>query len=167
MAVEKRRGLSFAITLVGWLIILTSFGHMNSLSLSSKYWQQFDFLPASFIVIRYAGSWIQRVVGLLSGIGIIFRNEFSRRTMIVLSLYNIVTAYWKHPLIVFQRQAAVWDIEWPHFFAQYGMPQMTFGRLAVPVAVMGVVYEWACFGFLLYFLTRPAVKSEFRHLAKG
>lgn len=160
--VRSEQRIDLAIAVVGWLIVLTSFGHMDSLTWFDRYRESFSFLSPETVSIRYAGSWIQRILGLLAGIGIIYRYGIARRTIIALSIFNLATAYWKHPFASFHKEMLARDLADPGFFERWGMPGTTFVSLTWHVTIAALIYEIACFSFLLYFFFRPDVKGRFR-----
>ena len=156
---KERRG-SWFLTLIGVLLVLTSLGHMDSLLYWSRYQKEFSFLPELFVVIRYAGSWTQRVLGLFAGIGLICRNELSRRVIIALSVFNIITAYWKHPYDVFYQEMLKQRSTFEGALAQNGVAFDPVS-LAWTVTISAVIFEVVTFGFLVWYLQRASIKEEF------
>lgn len=148
--------------ILGVLLIYGVLYKLNGLKDYAYYKFLFQHLPETMIQIQYCLSISLRCVGLVTGIGLICRREFYRRTAIVLASVNLLTLYWKHPYEVFYHIAV---------FTEKGFP------LPYPIIPKGEVlvhpmFPWISLGIfslidvifsvaIIYFLTRPDVKAQF------
>lgn len=115
-----------------------------------------EYSPA-IIAIRYFVSWAVRIVGLISGIGILYRKEFFRKTAIAGSLFTILTIHLKHSAKGFVRLTHSLD---DHF--NIPLEGVTFISLMWPAIVIARMIDVIFAGYLIYFFTRREVKKYFR-----
>ena len=161
MANHKIKPLSVNQILGVWLI----FGVLYKLSglLDYKYYQfMFQDLPENTIAARYCLSIALRLVGLVTGIGLILNLDFYRRTAIWLAVINLLTLYWKHPYEVFYHIAVYAEKGFPQAYPVVG----PFEILAHPYfpwislmfySTIDIIFS----SLLISFLTRPDVIAKF------
>lgn len=162
------------VIILGIGFIFTSLNQMGALAGYDHYRQLFQDSPEGFIRFRYFVSWTARWLGLVFGIGLFFRKEFFRKALIFLSWGTIAVVYWKHPHAGFVRHIQMmndqmaakgapfspesviqyvqaWNISW--------LTESSFAWLCVAVII---VWEVCVALGVIFFLTRPPVKSLFR-----
>ena len=93
---------------------------LYSISHFSWYNSLFPHLPAWLVVARYGFSKSLKIAFVITGIGIITRQEFFRKAVIAISSFTIVTMYWKHPLETFRHIMRTYFVntELPRVFAE-------------------------------------------------
>jgi hypothetical protein len=120
----------------------------------------FQYLPASWVLIRYIGSLVQRILGLMAGLGLAGYRRWAAQTIIILSIFNIVTVFWKHPYEAFRNVSfALVPRVVTETLEQVNIPFSSFLWLVVVLVwVLNELY----FGFMIYYLTRPHIKSQLK-----
>lgn len=149
------------IIIVGVLWVLSSLGQM--ITLCDWAWYQYTFsnqhLSDVMILVRYIGSWLQRILGLVGGMGLILQRRWAAKLVVFVSLFNIITVYGKHPYEAFVKQVAVFEQRYVGLFSQWGLEHMSVPTIARYVTITSCVVDVAAFGFFAYYLTRPRVKA--------
>ena len=148
-------------TVFGLLLILSSFIQMHKLIVDVQWYAEvYSYLPAGLIATRYYFSWLQRVIGILVGVGLLSQQEIARKTGIALGWFTILTIYWKHPYPAFKLHTQYLNQRFGSILAQSGtgMTFPDFTLLAMIVQYLGDIIFWSSF---IYFFTRPSVKSQF------
>jgi hypothetical protein len=153
------------------LIILSSLLHINTLyRYSDWYTGIYGYWPEWLIDLRYAFSWIQRIIGIMTAIGILFLNNLYRRIGILLGCFTIITIYWKHPYQAFLKSNMILDeqlgplfehIGLQDYLQSIGLAPLSFASYTVAAIVFHSLLDilfW--FGFIYYF-TRPEIKRIF------
>lgn len=158
---------SKAITIVAVLIILGAFWRLVRLINFNHYKFLFQQFPERAIFIRYLFSIISRIAAIACGVGILSRREFFRKFIVILSLFTILTIYWRHPIAAFQN---AYEKAMQQRMADSGVSikggvyytATPANRLPVIVALAAAyAVDLAFAGFLIYFFTRKKVKEEF------
>ena len=170
---QKPSNPQAVIVFLGVGFILTSLSQMSALMDYNHYRYLFQQYTETAIHARFVTSWIARFLGISIGIGFLCRKEIFRKAGIILATGTIAMAYWKHPYAGF-----IQHIHWLNdYLPSVGMPltpkfvielaqetvfpgftEEIFTSLSV---ISIIVWEIFCSGFVLYFLTRPPVKSQF------
>lgn len=159
------RHRSKGVTIFGILIIVTSLLQMRTLlnfSYTNYVYTFSTFLPEEIILMRYFASWSLRIVGLVSGIGILFLNNKCRKMALYLFFFTICTIYWKYPYFVFVNQAPYLDqmlLPRLRLHLGYGFPTFSsvVGGSVVCARIMDILFA----GIFIYYFTRPKVKKQF------
>ncbi len=162
------------VIFLGIGFILTSLIQMSALADYGHYRQLFQDNPEGFIRFRYFISWSARWLGLAFGIGLFFRKEFFRKALIFLSWGTIAVVYWKHPhdgfirhIRILSEQMAAKGVPFsPESVIQYvqgwNMTWLTESSFAWICVVVIIAWEISLALGVIFFLTRPSVKSLFR-----
>jgi len=119
-----------------------------------------QYLPASWLLIRYTGSWIQRILGLIAGLGLWERRRWAAKIIIFLSVFNVVTVFWKHPYEAF-RNASLGLVP-QSVIIKLTQAHIPFSSLLWFVVVLVWVMNELFFGFIIYYLTRPHLTSQLK-----
>lgn len=125
----------------------------------------FQYLPDRIIIVRYFVSIGLRIVGLIAGIGILFRKNLFRRLALALSFFTILTIYWKHPINCFR---IIFDRIGQQILATSAIADQALTVIKLLQSVMWVtlvIVYIIDLGFsicLIYYFTRPKVKEQFR-----
>lgn len=157
------RKATFGIILFGTLLIITSFLQLVTLSDLEHYKWLFQQLPQRSIMLRYFFSMLARILGLIAGLGIIYRKDFSRKIALFLSIAVICTVYWKHPLVAVERHSqpiidAVFEV-----VGEQRLITPHLKKLIAPISMIGLYAIDISFSVaLIYYFTRPRVKELFR-----
>ena len=155
--VAAKRKISREIIILSIIVILYSFQGMPSFDFYS-YAVKFSPLPEKFILARYVLSIGIRIFLLIAGIGILFRKDIFRKSVLFISLFTICTVYWKHPFLCFKNSL---------------MLNIKQGMLSVDLLPKIDTMAWICLAvcylidiiiatFLIYLFTRPKIKEQFR-----
>jgi len=155
----KRR--SVGVTTFGILICVSSMLRLISLIDFHYYRFMFQQLSEQVIMIRYIFSIFIRVIGLVSGIGILFLNNNFRRLALALSLFTLLTIFWKHPYYVFENIA--YSIHEMEIGALNAPPKEPLQNPSFPLISMIVFYmvDISFAGSFIYFFTRKGIKQQF------
>lgn len=152
---------SIGVTLFSAGLILSSLYKMIILLNFPHYIYLHQELCRQCIIFRYLVSWIEKILILASGIGILYQKDIFRRMAIALWLIIICTISLKHPYagflnhIVYLDHAGVINLK---FFESHGIPLPVLHQTVVILARLQDVTFGLC---LIYFFTRPSVKSQF------
>ena len=150
------------IVIFGVLIVVSSLVHMGKLAGDLRWYDKiFSYMPPWLMALRYCFSWMLRFVGLAAGFGILRRREWSRRVLLAIAVFTIITVYWKHPLIGFKLHAQYLDRQYADFFIKNGVQRDLFASLATVSMVTNIVWEVVFNGVLMYYFTRTAVTRWF------
>jgi hypothetical protein len=163
ISVKKR---SKGVTIFGILLIVSSLWELKNLADFNYYLFLFQQLPEQAIRVRYFGSITLRMLGLVSGIGILGLRNIFRKIAISLNWFTILTIYWKHPIYTLRNiyKGYLEQIVNIMVFTKYG-PNFPIDRiyeksLLVASTFLNVVDLVFAFS-LIYFFTRPTVKQQF------
>lgn len=149
------------VTIFGAILIISSLGHMVTLLDFNHYVYLFQPLPGKIILLRYFISWALRIIGLISGIGILYLKNTFRKLALYLFLVTIVTVSWKHPYVGFQRHAAYLDQIFSYQMQLKGVVLPSFSSIA-GIATMGArILDVLFAGIFIYYFTRLKVKGQF------
>jgi hypothetical protein len=165
----ERRALSKGVVIFGVLLILSSISHMLKLSVErTAFDEYYSYYPAWLMPIRYYFSWLQRILGILAGIGILARKEIARKLAFVIGGFTVLTVYWKHPYEAVKLHAAHLDQQYGYLLTHLRenvFPttyDVTFSSIA-PLGVAGLILcDFVFWGIFFYFFTRPSVRDQFR-----
>lgn len=157
MSTENKKLLGLVI--LGSLFIMSSLAHIRVLANYDWYKYCVGDLPQTLISIRYFMSWTQRILGITMGAGLIAGRRWAAQLAIFLSIFDILTVYWRYPYESFKRQAVVWDDLYGGWIAGAGFPDIHFSSYALHATVLSCVLDVLFFSFVLYYLTRPHVQK--------
>ena len=147
-----------------WAILLVaSSGFWLLLPLSSfhVYKDIFQYLSKEAILFRYILSVSARIIGLVSGVGILCRKDIFRKAGVFLCWTTVISIYWKHPQVLFDKAV------------RQAMPilnslQYNISRMGLEVAQFAIIsrlilsFFELCFAcFFIFYFTRSGVKAEF------
>lgn len=143
------------VTIFGSLIIFSSLLHMSKLVEDKvQYFEYYSYLPAWLAKSRYAFSWFQRIYGLTCGIGILFYKDIFRKGLIILGVFVISTVYWKHPYAAFLKHTQ---------YLSHKIPgDLPFEAMTLISVIIHILLDVCFQGYLIYYLTRPNVRSHFK-----
>jgi hypothetical protein len=163
---SKRPPRSRGVTLFGLLLIFSSFIYMHKYIFDQwSYISVFNDWPAWLIVLRYSFSWLMRIAGTLAGVGILVQKDIARKLAIAIGWFSMLTIYWKHPYHAFKLHAQNLDRQLGHFFADAGLPHVSFASLTLVSLVTLYICDIIFWSVLIYFFTRPSVKKQFQPAA--
>lgn len=153
---------SKCVTIFGILLSLSSLVHMDKLASDTQWYANiYSYLPPQLIVARYCFSWLQRIIGLLVGVGLLARKEIARKIVIVIGCFTILTIYWKHPYPAFKIHTQYLNKRFGYIVARTGT-KLTFSSIALPAVILYCIGEIIFWSILVYFFTRPSVKNQFK-----
>jgi hypothetical protein len=145
------------ICAISTYLILFSANDLWNFSHFERYQLIFQYLPQDTILLRHKFSIALRAAILITAVGVLFRKDLFRRLMIGISFFTIITIYWKHPLDCYR-----------HIFkrmAELGLMQPSLLRLSNTFSWTMMIgcyaIDIALSAGLIYFFTRPFVKSQF------
>jgi len=157
---QSRR--SKGVTIFGILLILSSLIHMHKLAVEAQWYANtYSYLPHHLMVARYYFSWLQRIIGLLVGIGLLAQKEIARKIGIAIGCFTILTIYWKHPYPAFKLHTQYLDQQFGYILAQSGI-RATFSSVALPAVIIHCIGDIIFWGIFIYFFTRSSVKNQFK-----
>ena len=153
----KKNGL-IGVTIFGVLTVLSSLVHMSKLIGDRQlYFEYYSYLPLWLAYARYSVSWTLRILGISSGIGILFYKDVFRKLLIIIGIFTICTVYWKHPYEGFKKHTAHLDKVYPEM-----IKNVSFSSLTIYAVVIHIMYDITYQGVLIYYFTRPDVKAKFK-----
>jgi hypothetical protein len=107
--------------LVGWLCWEVVYDLEHILDFN-HYLFMFQDLPPQLIVLRYWGSIGLRLLTLVAAFGMVMGKEGARRLMIYISVYTIVTIYFKHPYSAIVNSNIYWNLNMSDFERVASLP---------------------------------------------
>jgi len=150
----------WGINIFGILLIFSSLFQMTGLGFA-RYKYLFDYMSAEIVLFRYFISWMLRILGIASAIGILRRKDIFRKIALGIFIFTILTVYWKHPHIGFERHTQYLD----QMAIETGISELrtrSFSSLT-SYAVIGARFLDALFAAcFIYYFTRPKVKAQFK-----
>lgn len=159
---SSRSPRSRGVTIFGLLLIISSLVHIHKLIVDIDwYTSTYNYWPADLIVLRYAFSWFQRLLGILAGVGILMQKNPARLLAMGIAWFTMLTLYWKHPYPAFLLNAQNLDKQYGHIIAAAGVPGVSFASLAFVSLIVQFIGDIAFCSTLIYFFTRPPVKKQF------
>jgi len=136
--------------------------HMHKLlTEGAQYANIYSYLPAWLITVRYSFSWLQRIIGIFTGFGILAKKEIARKIAIAIGCFTILTVYWKHPYPAVKLHTQYLEEQFGYILAQTGTG-VTFPSMALFAVIALCICDIIFWGISIYFLTRPAVKNQFK-----
>lgn len=159
MSHKKPKG----VIVFGMLLVVSSILHISTLIFSRDwYWYNFNYLPPAVLITRYLFSWVQRILGVVSGLGILCLKNFYRRLALAIAWFTIFALPWKHPYRAFLNHAQLLDELLGFLFKKAGHSEISFTALAVPALITHYVLDIVFCASLIYYFTRPEVKKHFK-----
>jgi hypothetical protein len=150
------------VTVFAWLLIISSIIHTYTLLFGLDWYRSnYNYWPDWLFYTRYCFSWLQRIVGICVGIGLLNGRELARRVAIWLGVFTIATLYWKHHYPAFVRHCQYLDSQFGDVFKNYEF-DISFTSMALPAMIVHCLLDILFFGLLIYCLTRPSVKKYFQ-----
>ena len=154
---------SKGVTIFGILLILSSIMHMHKLVVDVKWYAEvYSYLSPHMLAARYYFSWLQRIIGILVGIGLLAQKEIARKIAIAIGCFTILTLYWKHPYPAFKLHTQYLDEHYGNFLSQFGTG-VTFSSATLLAVILHCVADIVFWSIFIYFFTRPSVKDQFKH----
>jgi len=154
----------WGISIFGTLLVLGALGwFMLSLSNFSFYEHLFRHLSREAVVSRYSLSVSARLIGLIAGIGILYRKNIFRRIGIYLCLSTLVSIYWKHPVVLFEQAVYDLDAKTNNMFSvlqEHGISYLDIAHISRFILCLLDVCFALCF---IFYFTRPKVKEQFKN----
>ncbi len=158
MGCKKPKG----VVVFGVLLVVSSIFHISTLIFSKDwYWNNFGYLPPLLLVVRYFFSWVQRILGLAAGLGILNLKNFYRQIALGIAWFTIFALPWKHPYLAFLNHARRLDELLGFLFEKAGHPEISFTSLTMPALITHYMLDIIFCGSLIYYFTRPEVKKHF------
>jgi hypothetical protein len=150
------------VILFGALLILSSLVHMHKLLVEKGLYERYySYLPAGLVAVRYSFSWVQRVLGILAGVGLLARKEIARKLAFFIGGFTILTVYWKHPYEAVRLHTQYLDQQLGHLLSWTGTG-VTFSGLTPLVVAALIACDIIFWAIFFYFFTRPSVKVQFK-----
>ena len=143
----------FGVIVFGIILILTSLDQLRHIAPYPLYKSVNHEWPENIIKVRFIGSYIFRLIGLASGVGILCLSESFRKFLVGFSYYCIITLPLRHTY-----NAQLFFSE--PIYHQYGsiFSLQTFTWIAV-------IIRWFIDGAFsisaIYYFTRPKVTQHF------
>ena len=144
------------IVILGPGFILTSLWNIIALMDIKNYYYLFQSWPGEFVAARFVILWATRLLGIASGVGLLYRKEWARKAVCGLSCFAILFVYWKYPYDEFLRHAEKLD-ELLNF-SDHGL---SIASLAFMSCITAWIIEVAWPPGVLYYLTRQRIKGYF------
>ncbi|MFH1415447.1 MAG: hypothetical protein ABIH89_05125 [Elusimicrobiota bacterium] len=146
-----------AVIVIGILYIIGPVIHMHKLYVDrDMYFQVYEYM-GWLATVRYLFSWFQRILGIITAIGIMHFKEIYRKILICICLFTIITVYWKHHYPAFLEHTKKLDQKYG-FFLNTGLSYETITVISIIVhSLLNVVFCVA----VIYCLTRPSIKKVF------
>jgi hypothetical protein len=143
------------IIIFGVLLIVTSIYELYHIPHYKDYQLINKEFPREMIGIRFIVSYLLRIVGFASGVGVILLNNYFRKVLIGLSCFSILTIYLRHTYQGFLLYTE--PVYYQGHVTDFSLQTFTW---------MAVLVSWTIeVGFCLsviYYFTRPGVVKCFR-----
>lgn len=160
----KQKNIS--VILIAFLLVGRTMRHLWRLCVSGNfttYQKLFNgFLSETEIMVRYTVSIGLRAAIVAAAIGLLFSHNVSRKALVGISWFAILTILWKHPYDILYRSALnIWE--------HYPIPGKWF--MSLDLTQEQLAWVWLFFfntveitvcALTIYILTRPSVKSQFK-----
>ena len=159
------RSRSVGVTVFGVLLVVSS-----AIMLPGYFWSGYrpdqykiihQSLPEWLIVIRYIVSCGLRIVGLVSGIGILYLNDVFRKIAIGLGIFVMSTIFFKHPFHGFSVQADKIE-ELVFLIRELGFYSVSASMVTWGLVILVSLIDFVFAASIVYFFTRPKVKKQFQ-----
>ncbi|MDP2652850.1 MAG: hypothetical protein Q8Q08_02340 [Candidatus Omnitrophota bacterium] len=151
------------VLLFSILLLISSFVHVHKLVVDhSLYLDYYAYWGKGLALTRYAFSWFQRILGISSALAMLSRRDWGRKLAIVIGLFTMATLYWKHPYQAFKNHTQYLDQLLGGLFYALGVSGVTFESLTIPALIVHYFLDILFCSAMIYYLTRPGVKSYFR-----
>lgn len=150
------------IYIFGILLILSSLDQMMMLIFKARwYWGYYHYYPIWFLTIRYIFSWLQRILGLSCGVGILFGKDIFRKIAIAIGIFTICFGYWKHPVDGFVNH--IHELERMGILFKGIRPgnESDIYLLARISAFASWFADTVFWGWFIFYFTRKKVKDQF------
>lgn len=144
------------IIILSIIVVLYSFQGLPTFDFAS-YAIKFRPLPEKLILARYIFSLALRIFLLIAGVGILFRKEIFRKSILFVSIFTICTIYWKHPFLCF-KNGLIFNIRKGVISADL-IPKINMIAWCTTVACY--LIDIIIASFLIYLFTRPKIKEQF------
>lgn len=157
---SKPKEAPIGVVLLGIGFMGTSLFHMVTLLDWGHYQYLFQDQPHRVVVVRYCVSWLLRFIGITAGFFLVRREEWSRRVIIAISVFTVLTIVWKHPYAGFARHTAYLDAQLKSY--NIVLPDsLTFSSFTGISVMVARIFDCLCAIFVAYYLSLPRVKSAF------
>jgi len=145
------------------LLIYSSLSQLEQFTSLNQYHLVFQPLPENIIRLRFFVSIVIRVIGLISGIGLLFRRDFFRKLAIFSASFTLLTIYWKHPFFVVDKYSKIIAFS----IARHSMgEQMVLPHTNIYTTTLALILLYSIdiifSGCLIFYLTRRKVKTWFK-----
>ncbi|MGE0268553.1 MAG: hypothetical protein AB7S78_08885 [Candidatus Omnitrophota bacterium] len=153
------------VTLFSVLLIVYSLWQLALILDFPRYKYIFQFLPDTSLLIRFSGSITLRILTIILAAGILsYKNRF-RKALIFLSIYNILTVYWKHPYEAFVNWDRYYQIS-PEkintlIYRILGNMAIDYQTIKIISVAAACISDVLFYGAIIYYFTRPPVKQRF------
>ena len=165
LAVLEKAINIFTPILIGFVVFLTVWELAQDILRYDVYQAMFAWLSPQETFFRYTFSIFSRELYILAGILVLLRKDVGRRILIFLSLFTVVTVYWKHPYHAFVNANLYFHTNAAEFQQTIVFPWAP-DKVYYPGMLMRVVhaYIWDIFInlFVAGILLVPLVRSKFR-----
>lgn len=160
LSARRSRG----VTVFAFLLIASSIMHIHKLVVDAQWYADtYSYWLPWLMVLRYAFSWFQRVLGILAAVGLLALNDLARKLAILIGTFTILTVYWKHPYAAYRAHTEYLDAVFGPLFHQLGAPAgFKIASYTLAAVILNCALDVAFSGALVYFFTRPAVKAQFK-----
>jgi len=142
------------VLIFGILLIITSIDTLRHMPGYDFYRLVNHEWPENIIKIRYAGSWVFRLLGLASGIGILCLSNAFRKFLVGFSYYCLITLPLRH---TYNSMLFFTDPIYNQYGSSFTLPTFTWICVAIRCTI-DAIFSIA----LIYYLTRPKVISHFQ-----
>ena len=160
----SKKNISRVIILFGIGLLLSSLYKIILMMFHyDHYVELFGYLPKEQFLLRYILSWADKILELVSAVGILYRNDLCRKIAIFTWFVIICAVPIKHPYVGFQNHVqyiidhGIIDFK---LIQALGISQEKFTWWAVWGARLQDVVFGVC---LIYFFTRREVKEQFKN----
>ncbi|MCK5081711.1 MAG: hypothetical protein KAR31_02290 [Candidatus Omnitrophica bacterium] len=153
---EKRQPQG--VLLFGVFLILGSIYKLWGFLNYDYYQFMFQQLSEEIVFMRYFGSVMLRIVGLIVATGVLLLNDISRKILIVLCVGTLFSLYWKHPFFVFENISRYTEQQ---FFQEAVIGELTYPAHPWISLIFNYIVDIVFCGSALFYFTRPKVRAQF------
>ena len=149
-----RKERPIGVLIFGFILVATSIDQLHLIPTYDAYRQINHEWPENIIKVRFIVSYVLRLVGLCSGIGVLRFSNVFRKILLGLSVFSLVTLPLRH---TYSGQFIYSEPLYRHCGSMFSLE--TFVWIAV-------ILRWMIDGFfslfVIYYFTRPQVIKHFK-----
>lgn len=154
---------SKGVTIFGILLILSCLFQMLGLTKADTWKLLFQPLPEGIVYIRFLISVIVLILGVISGIGVLFLKDIFRKIALFLGFFALYAYLIEAPFFTFRNMPQFIKQAAMHAAATIpGVVESTYSLVLWTTMIISWIIDLGFAICLIYFFTRTKVKAQFK-----